>query len=121
LIQLCDAVLLQQSQNFLEQLLPVSYLNLDQDRLSEGYPVLQVAEAETQLRHRFSLMLPALLKNRLRLDGIEYLARRIRPDPAHWMGGNQPGELPVVILHAVFLDHRGQEIHLRQAIEILLD
>jgi hypothetical protein len=121
LTQLCDVVLLQQSQNFLEQLLPSVFLSLDQDKLAEGYPVLQDNQAELQLRHSFAITLPDLLKERLRLDSIEFIERRILPDPDHWMGGNQPTALPVVILHAVFLDHQGQEIHLRQAIEILLD
>jgi hypothetical protein len=119
--QLCDMVLLQQSKAYLAQVLPASYKYLDQAWLAEGQPVLKASEADSFLRSWFNARKPAPLADRLQLDSIMITERRIAPDPAHWMGGNQPQHLPVVILRAVFVDHLGRAYALQQSIEMLLD
>jgi hypothetical protein len=118
---LIDLVLLQQSRQFMEQVVPASYICLDRSMLAVGQPKLQVAQSTSLLQRQFEETIPCALKGRLRLESIVFSEQAVSPDPNHWMGSNQPLVLPVVVLKASFEDHLGRKIPLSHSIEMLLD
>jgi hypothetical protein len=118
---LIDLVLLQQSQQLMEQVVPASYICLDRSMLAVGQPKLQIAQATSLLHKQFDDAMPGALKGRLQLETIEFYEQAVDPDPNHWMGSEQPAVLPVVVLKASFVDHLGRKIHLSHSIEMLLD
>jgi hypothetical protein len=119
--QLCDLIMISRAKYFQEQLMPAVYACLDITELAEGRPVLNAIQAENYLRSRFNATMPITLRNRLRIDRIELYEQKILPDPSHWMGGNQPLKVPVVVLYTVYRDHQGRDIFLHSAIELLTD
>jgi hypothetical protein len=119
--QLCDIILISRARSFQDQLLPAAYECLDMAALAEGTPALQVAQAESLLRSRFSAFVPISLKDRLRIVSITFDVQQIQPDPDHWMGNGQPLQLPVITICTAYLDHQGHEIMLYSSIEMLTD
>jgi hypothetical protein len=121
LYRLHDWVLLQRAGNYLEEVLPAGYNCLNSDALADGHMAIDPSVLDTTIRQRFYEALPSLLKNRLLLASINLRWQTIPNDPNHWMGANQPRQLPVMTMTAVLVDHHGQNISLEHSIELLFD
>ena len=119
--QLADWVRIRQAEQFLEQVILTAYEGMDMDRLADGQPSLDQRTADQIIRWHFSDWLPDGLVNKLQLVSVNLQNRPITPEANHWMGSGQPRYKPIITLSARFIDYRGREIHLSQAIELIID
>jgi hypothetical protein len=121
LLQLLDLVLLQQSRQYMEQILLSTYGCMEPEYLAIGQPKLDDVKTGTVLRRQFSVCLPDSLKSRLRMTSLETAEKWIEPIQDHWMGADQPKFLPIVTLNAEYVDHQGNHIPLYHTVELLID
>jgi len=115
-----EQVLLQRAQQYLTETLSAAQLGLDLNLLADGQPVLDQSRTIAIVSMRFQLNLPNMLEKCLILDRVSVSWHQIPYDPRHWMGGEQPRQLPVITISATLITHHGQTVFLHDSIELLL-
>jgi len=118
---LLEQVLLQRAQQYLIETLTAAQLGLDLNCLADGQPFLDQSRTIDLVSLHFRRNLPDMLKKCLILDRVEVSWHQIPYDSGHWMGSEQPKQLPVVAISATLLFRQGKTLLIHDSIELLLD
>ncbi len=118
---LLDLVRIQESRQYLEQVIISAYAFQESNELADGQPTLDRAKIESVLNRLFTRNLPRSLKNHLTLSSLEIGVIEIPSSPNHWMGDTQPKFKPVVTINAQYQDYQGNSIPLHHTLELLLN
>lgn len=119
--KLYDWLLVRRTHQYLQQVLPIASTGLDPVSLAAGEPKIRTVTTRPLVTDYFNAHCPDMLSNRLSLQRVRFITKRITPDPDHWMGEKQPLTRPIVVIEASLTLSDGKKIQIAQAIEIFLD
>lgn len=119
LIRLLDSQrLLLAAGAYLDETLPQTYFCLVPESLAEGRLEADPALVDAFVRNRIAANLPETLSDRLTVDSVELDWLAVPADDAHWLGGDQPEELPWVRCTVTIRPVFGQSLHLTRSVEL---
>jgi hypothetical protein len=114
-------MLVARAEFLIDEVLPQTYLYLDQTSLGSGQLNLATSVVESFVRQRVALGLPDTLANRLEIIDVSIDKIPVSYASGHWLGEHQPAEIPAVTCLAIVRDYSGKAIYLRRTVELTME